>query len=79
MPDGSQQLDINGRPISPRRRRWGMNVNILCCALGTFWAVSFWPGSALFSMFMQDRLGAPTTQIGFYNIYRRGNRSSSIW
>ncbi len=67
MPDGSQQLDINGRPISPRRRRWGMNVNILCCALGTFWAVSFWPGSALFSMFMQDRLGATTTQIGFFS------------
>ena len=67
LADGSQQLDINGRPITPRRRRWGMNVNILCAGLGTFFAVVYWPGSSLFSMFMTERLGATPAQIGFFS------------
>ena len=67
LADGSQQLDINGRPITPRRRRWGMNVNILCAGLGTFFAVVYWPGSSLFSMFMTERLGATADQVGFFS------------
>jgi len=67
LADGSQQLDINGRPITPRRRRWGMNINILCAGLGTFFAVVYWPGSSLFSMFMTERLGATQDQVGFFS------------
>ncbi|MBN2581776.1 MAG: MFS transporter [Planctomycetes bacterium] len=66
MPDGSQQLDINGRPITPRMRRRGMNINILCCGLGTLFAVAFWPSNALFSMYMTERLGASDLQVGFF-------------
>ena len=67
LPDGSQQLDINGRPITPRRRRRGMAVNALCAGLGTLFAVIYWPGSGLFSMYMQERLGATTFQIGAFS------------
>jgi len=66
MPDGSQPLDINGRPITPRMRRRGMNINILCCGLGTLFAVAFWPSNALFSMYMTERLGATDLQVGFF-------------
>jgi len=67
LADGSHQLDTAGRPITPRRRRWGMNVNALCAGLGTLFAVTYWPGSGLFSMYMQERLGATTVQIGFFS------------
>lgn len=67
MSDGTQPLDTAGRPISPRRRRWGMNVNILCAALGTMFAVVYWPGSGLFAMYMQERLGASAIQIGAFS------------
>ena len=61
------QLDVNDRPISPRRRRWGMNVNIVCAGLGTLFAVIYWPGSSLFNIYMRERLGATLTQIGFFS------------
>lgn len=60
-------LDVNGRPISPRKRRWGMNVNIVCAGLGTLFAVIYWPGSSLFNIYMQERLGATLTQVGFFS------------
>jgi len=66
LPDGSQPLDINGRPITPRMRRRGMNINILCCGLGTLFAVAFWPSNALFSMYMTERRGATDLQVGFF-------------
>jgi len=66
LPDGSQQSDTAGRPITPRRRRWGMKVNVLCCGLGTLFATIFWPGSPLFILYLQERLGATLTQVGFF-------------
>lgn len=67
LSDGTYQLDINGRPITPRRRRRGMNINAFCAGLGTLFAVIYWPGSGLFSMYMQERLGATNLQIGFFS------------
>ncbi len=66
FPAAEQEVDINGRPITPRRRRWGMRVNIFCAALGTLFAVVFWPGSPLLSMYLRERLGATLTQNGIF-------------
>jgi len=66
LPDGSQELDTSGRPITPRRRRWGMKVNILCNGLGHIFAIIFWPGSPLFALYLREILGASLTQVGLF-------------
>ncbi|NIA22196.1 MAG: MFS transporter, partial [Anaerolineaceae bacterium] len=66
LPDGSQELDTSGRPITPRRRRWGMRVNVLCCGLGSVFAIAFWPGSVLFILYLKEILGATLTQVGLF-------------
>jgi HEAT repeat protein len=64
--DGTHETDTSGRPITPRRRRWGMKVNIWCAGLGTLFAVAFWPGNPVFSLWLTERLHASLTQVGLF-------------